>query len=217
MNAHLVYKSAGAFYDAEDVASNTIDYSGVTGELRPGDLKIEDIDGNGVINGDDQIRLDQSDEPTWNYGATFNLTWKGFDFSILLQGAAGHSIRIYTESGDIGNYLKWHHDNRWSVDNPSREYPRLHSRGDTYYSGGAFSNNTYWLFDRDYLRLKNLEIGYTVPMGKQNVVQRFRVYVRGFNLATFHKNKIYDPEGTNSAGTFYPQARIISGGFSIAF
>ena len=96
-------------------------------------------------------------------------------------------------------------------------YPRAHSRGDTYYSGGAFSDNTYWLFDRNYLRLKNLEIGYTVPMGKQNVVQRFRVYLRGFNLLTFSKNKIYDPEGTNSAGTFYPQARIISGGFSLAF
>jgi len=217
MNAHLVYKSAGAFLDAEDVAANTVDYSGVTADLKPGDMKFEDIDGNGIINGDDQIRLDQSDEPTWNYGANFNLTWKGFDFSILFQGAAGHSIRIYTESGDIGNYLKYFHDNRWTVDNPSSVYPRAHSRGDTYYSGGAFSDNTYWLFDRDYLRLKNLEIGYTVPMGKQNVVQRFRVYLRGFNLLTFHKNKIYDPEGTNSAGTFYPQARIISGGFSIAF
>jgi TonB-linked SusC/RagA family outer membrane protein len=217
MNAYLVYKSAGAFLDAEDVASNTLDYSGVTGDLRPGDLKIEDIDGNGIIDGDDQVRLDKSDEPTWNYGATFNLTWKGFDFSLLFQGAAGHAIRIYTESGDIGNYTKWHHDNRWSIDNPSSMYPRLHSRGDTYYSGGAFSNNTFWLFDRDYLRLKNLEIGYTVPMGSQNVVQRFRVYFRGFNLLTFAKNKIYDPEGTNTAGTFYPQSRIISGGFSIAF
>ncbi len=217
MNAYLVYKSAGAFLDAEDVAANALDYSGVTADLKPGDMKFEDIDGNGIINGDDQIRLDESDEPTWNYGATFNLTWKGFDFSLLLQGAAGHSIRIYTESGDIGNYLKYFHDNRWTIDNPSSMYPRLHSRGDTYYSGGAFSDNTYWLFDRDYLRLKNLEIGYTVPMGTQNVVQRFRVYLRGFNLLTFHKNKIYDPEGTNSAGTFYPQARIISGGFSIAF
>jgi len=217
MDAFLVYKSAGAFLDAEDVASNTLDYSGVTADLKPGDMKFEDVDGNGIINGDDQVRLDKGPEPTWNYGITFNLTWKGFDFSLLFQGAAGHALRIYTESGDIGNYLKYFHDNRWTIDNPSSTYPRLHSRGDTYYSGGAFSNNTFWLFDRDYLRLKNLEIGYTVPMGSQNVVQRFRVYIRGFNLLTFAKNKIYDPEGTNSAGTFYPQSRIISGGFSIAF
>lgn len=217
MGSHLVYISEGAFLDAEDVASNTVDYSGVTAELRPGDMKLQDTDDNNVINADDQVRLDESDEPKWNYGATFNLTWRGFDFSILFQGAAGHSIRIYTESGDIGNYLKYHHDNRWSVDNPSSVNPRLHSRGDTYWSAGGYGDNTWWLFDRDYLRLKNLEIGYSVPMGNQNVVQRLRVYLRGFNLLTFHKNKIYDPEGTNSAGTFYPQSRIISLGFGVTF
>jgi len=217
IDAYLVYVSDGAFLDAEDVASNNLDYSGVTAELRPGDMKFKDVDNNGIIDGDDQVRLDKGPEPTWNYGANFNLTWRGFDFSILFQGAAGHAIRIYTESGDIGNYLKYHHDNRWTIDNPSSVHPRLHSRGDTYWSAGGYGDNTWWLFDRDYLRLKNLEIGYTVPMSSQNVVQRFRVYLRGFNLLTFHKNKIYDPEGTNSAGTFYPQARIISGGFSIAF
>jgi TonB-linked SusC/RagA family outer membrane protein len=217
IDAFLVYKSDGAFKDVEEIASNTIDYSGVTAELKPGDMKFEDVDGNRVIDADDQVRLDKGPEPTWNYGATFNLTWNNFDFSILFQGAAGHAIRIYTESGDIGNYLKYDHDNRWSIDNPSSEHPRLASRGDTYYTGGSFGDNTYFLFDKDYLRLKNLEIGYTVPMGNQNVVQRFRAYIRGFNLLTIAKQKIYDPEGTTGSGVFYPQSRILSGGFSITF
>ena len=217
LGAYLVYEYDGVFKDVQDIDANTIDYSGVTAQLKPGDMKFKDIDGNGAINGDDQIRLDEGPEPLWNYGATFNLTWKGFDFSLLFQGAAGNSIRIYTESGDIGNYLKYSYDHRWSIDNPSSVDPRLASRGDTYYTGGGYGNNTYYLFDKDYIRLKNLEVGYNLPMGNQTVIQRARVYVRGFNLLTFSKQKVYDPEGTVGSGVFYPQSRILSVGFSVAF
>ena len=217
LGAYLVYQSDGAFLDQEEIASNTIDYSGVTGELRPGDMKIVDYDNNGVINADDQVRLEKSIEPTLNYGATFNLQWKGFDLSILFQGAAGHAMRIYTESGDIGNFTAHDHDNRWSIDNPSSAYPRLHSRGDTYYTGGNFGNNTHFLHNKDYIRLKNLEIGYQIPMGTQNVVQNLRVYIRGFNLATWADIPVVDPEVTNTQARYYPQARILSTGLSVTF
>ena len=106
INSYLVYKSDGVFKDQADIDKNTIDYSGVTGKLIPGDMKFEDVNGDGKINGDDAVRLDKSAIPTFNYGITFDLRYKGFDLSILFQGATGAAIRIQTESGDIGNYLE---------------------------------------------------------------------------------------------------------------
>jgi TonB-linked SusC/RagA family outer membrane protein len=219
IGAYLVYESDGAFLNEAEIAANTLDYSGVTSQLRPGDMKFKDINGDGIINGDDQVRLDQNNTPTFNYGATFNASYKNWDLNLLLQGATGASVRIYTESGDIGNYLKYSYDHRWSIDNPSSTDPRLASRGDTYYTGGNYGNNTYYLFSKNYMRLKNLQIAYNFPSGLLEPfgVANFRVYVSGSNLFTFNKYKIYDPETTNGAGTVYPQARIINTGFSLTF
>jgi len=219
INSYLVYESDGVFRDEAAIASNTLDYSAVTSELKPGDMKFKDVDGNGLIDADDQVRLDESDTPTFNFGATFNASYKNFDIALLMQGATGASIRIQTESGDIGNFLKYSHDNRWSIDNPSSVHPRLASRGDTYYTGGSFGNNTYFLFSKNYVRVKNLQIAYNFPskMIEQFGLSNFRVYVSGQNLITFDKYKIYDPEATNSAGTYYPQPRIINTGFSLTF
>ena len=118
------------------------DYSEVTPNLKPGDLKFKDVNGDGVIDADDRVRLEENDTPTFNFGATFNASYKNFDLSLLLQGATGASIFIRTESGDIGNYLKYSHDNRWSINNPSSVHPRLASRNNTYYTNpGTFGNN----------------------------------------------------------------------------
>ncbi len=220
INSYLVYEADGAFLDEAAIASNTLDYSEVTPNLKPGDLKFKDVNGDGVINGDDRVRLEENDTPTFNFGATFNASYKNFDLSLLMQGATGASIFIRTESGDIGNYLKYSHDNRWSINNPSSVHPRLASRNNTYYTNpGTFGNNTYYLFSKDYMRLKNLQIAYNFPkrLIEPFGLSRFRVYVSGLNLLTFDKYKIYDPEATNTAGTYYPQARIINTGFSLTF
>ena len=160
--AHFVYLSDGAFRDEADIASNTLDYSAVTSQLRPGDMKFKDVDNNGIINADDQVRLDENQQPTFNFGITFNATYKNFDLAMLFQGATGASVRIFTESGDIGNYLKYFYDNRWSIDNPSSVHPRLASRGDTYYTEGAFGDNTYFLFSKDFIRLKTFQLVITL-------------------------------------------------------
>lgn len=219
LNAHLVYLTDGVFYDQADINANTLDYSGVTGQLLPGDLKIRDYDGNGVIDADDQVRLDQNNIPKFQYGLTFDMTYKNFDLSLLFQGSTGASLRFYTESGDIGNFLKYSYDNRWSIDNPSRTHPRLASRGDTYYTGGNFGNNDYFLFSKDYLRLKNLEIGYNLPEDvlRKTFMSKMRIYVNGLNLLTFADQDIFDPETQNGAGTFYPQSRVINIGLSTTF
>ena len=219
IGGYLVYKSAGVFIDAADIAKNTIDYSGVTGKLLPGDMKFEDVDGNGKIDAEDRVRLDKNSTPTFNFGATFDLRYRGFDLSVLFQGATGAAIRIQTESGDIGNFLKYSHDNRWSIDKPSSVHPRLASRGDTYYTGGNFGQNTYFLFSKNYLRLKNIELGYNLPANILSKIKmnNLRVFVNGLNVFTIDTVKIFDPEATAESGVYYPQPRVINAGFTLTF
>jgi TonB-linked SusC/RagA family outer membrane protein len=219
IGSYLVYKSDGVFKDAAAVDANKLDYSAVTGQLIPGDMKFQDVNGDGKINGDDRVRLEESITPKFNFGATIDMRYKGFDFSMLFQGATGASLRVQTESGDIGNFLKYSYDNRWSIDNPSDVHPRLASRGDTYFTGGNYGNNTYYLFSKDYIRLKNVELGYNLS---KNIVDKVklgnaRIYVNALNLLTLDKLEVYDPESTNAGGTFYPQARVINTGLSITF
>jgi len=219
IGAYLVYQSDGVFKDQAEIEANTIDYSGVTGKLIPGDMKFVDYNGDGKIDADDQVRLDESITPTFNFGANAYLSYKNFDLSALLQGATGASIRIQTESGDIGNFLKYSYDHRWSIDNPSSVDPRLASRGDTYYTGGNFGNNTYYLFSKNYIRLKNLEIGYTITnelLNKANI-SNLRVYANALNLFTITANDVYDPETTNQSGQYYPQQRVLNIGASLTF
>ena len=219
IGAYLVYQSDGVFKDQAEIEANTIDYSGVTGKLIPGDMKFVDYNGDGKIDADDQVRLDESITPTFNFGANAYLSYKNFDLSALLQGATGASIRIQTESGDIGNFLKYSYDHRWSIDNPSSVDPRLASRGDTYYTGGNFGNNTYYLFSKNHIRLKNLEIGYTITnelLNKANI-SNLRVYANALNLFTITANDVYDPETTNQSGQYYPQQRVLNIGASLTF
>jgi len=219
IGAYLVYQSDGVFKDQAEIEANKIDYSGVTGKLIPGDMKFVDYNGDGKIDADDQVRLDESITPTFNFGANAYLSYKNFDLSALLQGATGASIRIQTESGDIGNFLKYSYDHRWSIDNPSSIDPRLASRGDTYYTGGNFGNNTYYLFSKNYIRLKNLEIGYTITnelLNKANI-SNLRVYANALNLFTITANDVYDPETTSQSGQYYPQQRVLNIGASLTF
>jgi hypothetical protein len=219
IGAYLVYQSDGVFLNQEEIASNTLDYSAVTAQLLPGDMKFQDVNDDGVIDGDDQIRLQENAVPTLNYGATIEASWRNFSLKVLFQGARGASIRVQTESGDIGNFLKYSHDNRWRIDNPSSDHPRLASRGDTYFTGGNYGNNTYFLFSKDYLRLKNLQLAYDLPLSLVDNIglSGARVYVNGLNLITWDKQDIFDPEAIAGNGVYYPQAKVINVGFNVTF
>lgn len=217
----LVYDYDGVFKDQAEINANTLNYSALTGNLRPGDMKFKDINGDGKINADDKIRLDKNGTPTFTGGLNFNLQYKGFDLSVLIQGATGGmQIVGLTESGDIGNFLEWSYQNRWSIDNPSSANPRLSNRGATYYTDSNNAlNNTYWLRSNNYIRLKNVELGYTLPTPwvEKIGLNSVRVYANGLNLATLDKIKIWDPESTNTSGQYYPQARVINMGIKAAF
>lgn len=216
IGAELYYLYDGVFRDQAEIDANTIDYSDITGNLRPGDMKYQDYDGDGKITPDDRVRRDRNNIPTFQGGLNLGLTYKNFDLTVLFQGAAGGELRVGTdESGAIGNYLLDFYENRWTVENPSSEHPRITDRSDQYYS----YNNTYWLRSSDYIRLKNLELGYNVPSSllEKAKISNARIYISGQNLLTWSKMKVYDPEVQNSLGQYYPQSRLINGGIMVSF
>ena len=213
-NLYYVYK--GIFATQAQIDANKIDYSGVGASvLRPGDMIYEDVNHDGKITGDDQVRNDKNTVPTFQGGLNFSVQYSNFDLTVLFQGATGAQLFFQTESGTIGNFTQYSYDHRWTVDNPSTVYPRTVDRNNQYFSGG----NTYWLLNMNYVRLKNVELGYTLPstIGKKIGMSNLRFYANGLNLATIAKQHIYDPESTSSDGHYYPQQRIINLGASIKF
>ncbi|HEY9004727.1 MAG TPA: TonB-dependent receptor [Ohtaekwangia sp.] len=216
MYTFMAYQYDGVFRDEEEIKANTLDYSAVTNTLRPGDMKYKDYNGDGKITPDDQVRNNRTNIPLFQGGLNLSLAYKNFDCSILFQGAAGGQVYLSTgESGSIGNYVLEVYKNRWTIDNPSSEHPRIADRSNQYYS----NNNTYWLKSSDYIRLKNFEIGYTVPaeIGEKAGINRLRIYVNGLNLFTIDKSTVFDPEATNTMGQYYPQSRIINAGLTVTF
>jgi TonB-dependent starch-binding outer membrane protein SusC len=218
MNTYLAYEYDGVFRDQADIDATKaqLDYSAIVKDIRPGDMKFKDYNGDGKINPDDRVRTNVNNIPKFQGGINLGANYKNFDLAILFQGAAGVKQFIYTgEMGNIGNYLLDVYENRWTVENPSSEHPRIANRGDQYYS----FNNTYWLRNGNYIRLKNFELGYTIPeaIGKRAGISNLRVYVNGLNVLTFDKMKVYDPETSSDSGQYYPQSRILSGGLSVAF
>ena len=217
----LMYQYDGVFKNQAEIDANQLDYSAFTGKLLPGDMKFKDVNGDGIVNGDDQVRMDKTNTPTFTGGFNLTLSYKNFDFSALVQGATGGIQTVgLTESGDIGNFLEWSYINRWSIDNPSSEYPRLSNRGQTYYTdANNAARNTYWTRSNNYIRLKNVELGYSLApdFSKKIGLSALRVYVNGLNLITLDKINIWDPESTNSSAQYYPQARVINTGIKATF
>ncbi len=216
IGSQLYYVYKGIFATQAQIDANKIDYSAVGASvLRPGDMMYEDYNHDGKITGDDQVRNDKNTVPTFQGGVNFSVQYKNFDLTVLFQGATGAQLFFQTESGTIGNFTQYSYDHRWTVDNPSTVYPRTVDRNNQYFSGG----NTYWLLNMNYVRLKNAELGYTLPstIGKKIGMSNLRFYANGLNLLTLAKQHIYDPESTSSDGHYYPQQRIINLGASVKF
>jgi TonB-dependent starch-binding outer membrane protein SusC len=217
-DAMLLYQYDGVFATQKDVDANKLDYTGVggAGKLFPGSMKFKDVNGDGKIDANDRVRSDKSRIPRFQGGITLGLQYKDFDLNVLFQAATGAEIFLQTESGTIGNYLQYSYDHRWTLDNPSSVDPRTVDRNNQYFS----NRNTYYMFSTNYIRLKNFEIGYTLPvsLGKKVGINRLRLYVNGLNMFTWSKMKgTLDPESTSSSGQYYPQAKIINTGVTVTF
>ncbi len=216
MYTYQAYLYDGVFKDQADIDANELDYSAITNTIRPGDMKYKDYDGNGRITPDDRVRNEKTNIPTFQGGITLGAQYRNFDLSILFQGATGAQVYISTgESGSIGNFLEDVYKHRWTIDNPSSTDPRIADRSNQYYS----NDNTYWLRSTDYIRLKNIELGYTIPstIGGRLGINSLRLYVNALNLFTIDKLKVLDPESTGGTGQYYPQARILNTGLTVTF
>ena len=222
--SRLYYNAIGIFRDQAAVDK----YPHVTG-ARPGDIIFEDYNDDGVIDDLDRIRSTKSDVPRFTGGLTFGAQYKGFDLSLLIQGATGAVRYIDTESGEIGNFLQSFADDRWTAAKPDSKGPRTFNRSNEYW---VSRGNTYWLHKTDYIRLKNFEVGYTLPSGllQKVSIQNLRVYFNAYNFLTYSPDlKEFDPEfGVNNANanasnsdisfsSGYPLQKIINVGLSITF
>ena len=189
-----------------------------------GDLKFVDQNGDGVINFNDESDKVEigSPIPDFTFGLNLNTRYMGFDFSANLYSAIGQEIiRNYERQQPYANQLNYVID-RWTGGNPSEENPRL-TTGAT--QNTAFSD--YYVEDGSFLRLRNVQLGYTLPESLMDKIKvaSIRVYVSANNLLTLTNYRGFDPDigsagGTLSAGVdygFYPQARTFMGGINVKF
>lgn len=212
MNTGLYYQSLGVFRDQAHVDSYPH-----WSDARPGDVIFQDVNGDGSIDGNDRVRIDKNDLPRFTGGINLNLQYRGFDLAVLLQAATGAVRYLSTESGEIGNFTKDFFDNRWTPENPNASQPRTFNRGDEYWRS---QGNTHFLQDTDYIRLKNIQFGYSLPSAvvQRLGMQNLRLYVSAFNLLTYSPDvKDFDPESNSAQGTNYPLQKVINGGLTLTF
>ena len=215
----------GLFKDYDDIRNSPRqDF----GSVQPGDIKYKDVNGDGVINDGDRVAIGATTKPNLIYGMGISAQWKGLDVNLHFQGAGkstffidGPSVYAFS-SGTWGNILSDLVENRWidssisnnpATENPNASYPRL-SYG---CSGNNFRQSTYWLRNGSYLRLKTLEIGYSLPKSMVNKIHfnSMRLFFIGTNLLTFSSFKLWDPELGSSNGEKYPLAKMFTLGLSV--
>jgi len=191
--------------------------------VRPGDIKYQDINGDGIIDSYDNIAIGDTHIPELNYGFGASVGYKGFDLSAFFHGVENVTRVIgggplYGQSGNILVYGQIYSDvadKRWSARNPdpNAEYPRLsmvENRNNT-------QSSTFWQRDMSFLRLKNLELGYNLPKKWTDPIKMssIRLYIQGQNVLTFSKFKLWDPELSTSYGGIYPQMRVFNFGLNV--
>ena len=221
-NTFFGFQTLGIFQSQAEVDA----YVGKNGtkiqpNAKPGDFKWADLDTNGIINDLDRKVLGNP-IPTITYGLTINVVYKGFDLTIFGQGAAGNKIFQGLRRLDIltGNYQTKALD-RWTPEKPSTTYPRLVQND----PNKNFTNpSDFYLESGNYFRLKNLQLGYTLPasISRKAGMQKARIYVMAENLFTITKYTGYDPEIGGGSGSgidrgIYPQARSFFAGINLGF
>lgn len=212
----------GFFRDADDVDNNPRQNFSNYG---PGDIKYvkltPDDDYDYIQESFDETAIGYSRTPEIMYGATMGADYRGFDLSILLQGAAHADVRLDNEA--VYEFfqegkVKPFHLGRWTPETAATAtYPRLH------YSthGNNHRSSSFWIKSADYLRIKNAEVGYTLPKNLISVAgfSYFRLYANGMNLYTWDKLKEYqvDPEIGDGNGAMYPIQKIWNFGLDVRF
>lgn len=233
--SYFGYKSAGLYQNLDDIKNAPKVPFAFNQQVQPGDIKYIDRNGDGTIDADDRFVFGNP-FPRYTFGFTYNVTWNNFDLNMFWQGVGkrqqflrGDIVEAFHNNEDHA-YVQ--HIDRWTPTNPDATYPRLTI-------GTANANNfvysDYWMFDTKYLRLKNLQVGYTLPKSVTGIVklQSARIYFTSQNLLTFTPRRFrelgVDPEFTQFddkldfnnynaiAGRSYPNASTFGFGLDIKF
>lgn len=220
-NEFFGYKTAGIFQNQAEIDA----YKNAAGGMiqptaKPGDFRWVDNNGDGAISDDDKQYLGSS-IPKYTFGLTVNLNYKNLDFMAFAQGAAGSKIFQGLRRLDIlnANY-QTEVLNRWTGEGTSNDYPRL---GNNDGNGNFSKMSDFYLESGDYVRLKIVQVGYTLPLNLSSKIgaDKIRFYVTGENLFTFTKYTGYDPEiGGQVFGVdkgIYPQAKSFMLGANLQF
>ena len=212
----------GLFQSQEEIDNSPsqfgVDY------LRPGDIKYKDINGDGVIDTSDEVPIGYSDVPEIVYGAGISMSWKGFDFSLFFQGIGRTTFFLggsyfpfnYPNSGRTA-FLADQADKYFDSDkqNFDAELPLLYAEG---WHGSNYVASTWWQRSGAYVRLKNAELGYTLPKNftRKMLVKSVRFFLAGTNLLTFAPDvKLWDPEIGSTDGRGYPLMKTVNLGLNI--
>lgn len=221
------YIAERLFIDDEE-AANSPSQSGFGSDYGGGDIKYTDVNGDGVISTADRVPIGYPTSPEIIYGFGASFGYKGLDFSFFFQGLARESFwidatsRYGTYTAGTGPFvndtqlLKAYADSHWSEDN--RDVYALYPRYSAYQNYNNTQTSTWWMRDGSFLRLKQLELGYTLPqkLTQKIHIDNLRAYVQGNNLLCFSKFKLWDPELAGE-GLNYPIQRTINIGINVTF
>ncbi|MGN0002968.1 MAG: SusC/RagA family TonB-linked outer membrane protein [Sphingobacterium composti] len=216
----------GLFKDYDDIRNSPTQTFGV---YQPGDIKYKDVNGDGIIDNGDVVAIGATRRPNLIYGMGSSFQWKSIDINLHIQGAGKSTFSTYGKTvyafseGEWGQVMKGiMGDNRWisadisgdpSTEDPNASYPRL--------SFGAFPNNfresTFWLRNGQYIRLKNIDIGYSLPKNFTSRIRtnNIRLFLAGHNLMTWSKFKLWDPELATPRGEDYPLPKSVTFGINV--
>lgn len=223
------YTYAGQFTSIQDIINSTVVYDGAGNRsMLPGDSRYEDWNGDGIIDGWDSHPIATKDIPHINYGFTISSEYKGFDLSLLFQGTFMVNVQYQEQlSAPLGwgrSGLSMFTD-RWHTANPTANPFDPNTVWIPGYFGNTGSGSAGTTSDRtvhnaSYLRLKSIEIGYTLPKDwtMKAGIKSVRIYSNGYNLFTITKLKYLDPEHpSDTYGYLYPLNRTINFGLNITF
>ena len=215
------YKTDGIFQNWEEVYAYTGPQGLIQPDARPGYVRFVDVNGDGAIDDADRTKIGKG-TPDWTFGATLHAQWRGLDFMMFWQGTAGNDIFDATRRLDLPsiNLPSWFLG-RWTGEGTSNKYP-IYIQGDA----TNWQASDLYVHDGSYVRLKNIELGYTIPefLTKKVFISRLRVYAAFENLLTFTKYWGFDPEISSGSDKsngvdfgVYPQPRTIRVGCNVTF
>lgn len=217
---YLIDKSNNGGYWTKEALANTDLIYDFTAP-RPGDFVYQDLNGDGHINEEDMAPIGNGSVPRRTYGITLGAEYKGFDFSVFFQGLGGYNAlyagNLVFENIGQGSYYNYHRnawtEERW-LNGDKIEYPALSTR-----ESSSHQSNSFFIQDKSFIRLKNIELGYTFPphLLRKIGISNLRVFVGGQNLITWTKLKMdhLDPEPNDPMS--YPVTKTFSFGTNISF